>query len=384
MLNILDYFIIFFILINLFIGYKRGATLYLASFLGLIIGLIVGSKISLAILNKFHTANSTSVYISVAIVVSLLIFLYLSAIVGEKIKHKFITKKRLKIDKYCGVFLGLIGGSLLVWICALVILNYSSINSENIVLQSKILQKIDLQTNFEITTLNGFYLITPLKDNTKLNYLDSKTVLYKKVIELNKKSIVSIQHTGCGNLYSGSGYIVAPNLIVSAAHVVTGANLVRVKDEKRSYVGSVILYDLNRDLALIRVDEIKDLALQLASGPQKLGTIGILLGFPEQNILTASSGPIIKNANYSKLNVNLLSKIVIDKNTNFYVVNSKSEHGMSGGPLILSNGEVAGHLSFYSTSSENNSYVVSAQYYLNIINKNLKNNHLVYTGVCTP
>lgn len=96
----------------------------------------------------------------------------------------------------------------------------------------------------------------------------------------------------------GSGFAVAPNRIVTNAHVVELAERypdnvvigVVPSEGSKSYQGRVIAYDSRRDLALIEVSEAKLPPAALFTGPVTEGDQVIALGYPGNvDLATAQS-----------------------------------------------------------------------------------------------
>ncbi len=67
-----------------------------------------------------------------------------------------------------------------------------------------------------------------------------------------------IETTGCGHASatSGSGVIMEPGLVLTAAHVVAGAAGVQVVASAGTWSGEIVVLDRTRDLALLRVSEL--------------------------------------------------------------------------------------------------------------------------------
>lgn len=88
---------------------------------------------------------------------------------------------------------------------------------------------------------------------------------------------------GCGISQQGTGFLVAPNEVVTAAHLVAGEKIVMVN----ARVGSVVLFDARDDLAVIRVPSLGEPPLSLGSETTR-GTSGELVGYASVGHLVAS------------------------------------------------------------------------------------------------
>ncbi len=115
------------------------------------------------------------------------------------------------------------------------------------------------------------------------------------VVRVVTIAMVDDQVAGFGH---GSGFAVAPNRIVTNAHVVELAERypdnvvigVVPSEGSKSYQGRVIAYDARRDLALIEVSEATLPPVALFTGPVTEGDQVIALGYPGNvDLATAQS-----------------------------------------------------------------------------------------------
>lgn len=91
-------------------------------------------------------------------------------------------------------------------------------------------------------------------------------------------SVVQVRGEACGMIQSGSGFMTAPGLIATNAHVVAGTTDVELTTpEGRRSPGAVVAFDPHVDLALIATS-LKLPVLPLASSAT--GDRGLVLGFP--------------------------------------------------------------------------------------------------------
>ena len=95
-------------------------------------------------------------------------------------------------------------------------------------------------------------------------------------------SVVKIQQTACGHDASGSGWVAAPGVVVTNAHVVAGASAIQARLHNKTdyHDATPIWLDRKNDLAVLRVEDIRrSHPLPLAVEP-RAGTRSALLGYP--------------------------------------------------------------------------------------------------------
>jgi S1-C subfamily serine protease len=92
-------------------------------------------------------------------------------------------------------------------------------------------------------------------------------------------SIVRVEARACGRVQDGSGFVIAPELIVTNAHVVAGSgDKLIVDSDGVSHDAMVVTFDPQRDLALLSVPGFAAAPLDLAT-PERDGE-GAAFGYP--------------------------------------------------------------------------------------------------------
>jgi hypothetical protein len=97
-----------------------------------------------------------------------------------------------------------------------------------------------------------------------------------------KKSVVRVLGTACGLGIQGSGWVAAPGIVVTNAHVVAGETdtVVQKGLDGAKYDAVPIAFDPTNDIAILRVDSLDAPALKLSGSPTSGRAAGIL-GYPE-------------------------------------------------------------------------------------------------------
>ena len=172
---------------------------------------------------------------------------------------------------------------------------------------------------------------------------DARSRAVREIYASAGPSVVFIRSREGSSVGSGTGFVIdSDGIIVTNAHVVSGASEVAVRFEDRadSVEADVLGTDLSSDLAVLRVDasHTEDLEpLRLAdSSNVKVGDLAVAIGYPlgldqsvTQGIVSAVDGSPIKAPN----NFSIDKVIQTDAPIN---------QGNSGGPLLDAAGRVIG------------------------------------------
>ncbi len=137
-----------------------------------------------------------------------------------------------------------------------------------------------------------------------------------------------------GSTASGSGFVIAPNHVLTNHHVIEDAQTIEVTNERRSTPGRVVFSDPHNDLALVEIDTRFDQLAAFREGIElHLGEDVVLVGFPLQNLL--GQGPQVTAGNVSGL-------CGFGNNAAVMQYTAPTASGASGGPILDSTGLVIG------------------------------------------
>jgi S1-C subfamily serine protease len=162
--------------------------------------------------------------------------------------------------------------------------------------------------------------------------------------------------TRCRTNLEGSGFIYARERVMTNAHVVAGVtNLHVLLDNGQSYSARVVLYDPNRDVAVIDVPGLPGAALPLAAHAQD-GANAVVAGYPENGGFTANAARVRGTENTTSANIYQRGSVT----RQIYAVRSVVRPGNSGGPLLASDGSVYGVVFAASTDNHDTGYVLTA------------------------
>lgn len=170
-------------------------------------------------------------------------------------------------------------------------------------------------------------------------------------------STVRIEATGCGGVLSGSGFVAAPGLVVTNAHVVAGARGPTVRDRGGARAATIVLLDTAQDLAVLRVDGHAGPPLPLAGRPARRGTRAVVLGYPRGGPLRAEPAGVGRRQTALGRDIHGERRVA----RTIYELHARVEAGNSGGPVVLSDGTVIGVLFARSDGSREIAYAIAAE-----------------------
>lgn len=161
-------------------------------------------------------------------------------------------------------------------------------------------------------------------------------------------STLKIEGVACSRIQEGSGFVVAPGLVVTNAHVLAGMRqpFILVNGVRTSAVP--VLFDPNLDIAVMRDPSINEPSLLLAPTTFPRGTAGAVVGYPGGGPITADAAVVLTELR--AIGRNIYGTATTQRN--IYEIESIVRPGNSGGPLIEPDGTVIGVV--FARSSLNN------------------------------
>jgi S1-C subfamily serine protease len=184
-------------------------------------------------------------------------------------------------------------------------------------------------------------------------------VLSSAALARIEPSIVKIEGVAesCSLRIEGSGFVISPQHVLTNAHVVAGVTqgpYVYATDD-RTYDARVVLYDPERDLAVLDVPGLTAPPLRFA-GQAADGTEAIVAGYPLDHPLTAVAARVGLSIRASGPNIYQNATV----NRQVYQVRALIEPGNSGGPLLAPDGRVYGVVFAASTYYPDTGYALTA------------------------
>ncbi len=151
------------------------------------------------------------------------------------------------------------------------------------------------------------------------------------------RSVVRVLGSACGLGVEGSGWVIAPGLVVTNAHVVAGESDTVVQDGGRapSLTAVPVAFNPHDDIALLRVPGLSEPPLPVAAAP-RAGLPAAILGYPEDGPLDAEPGRIGQTLDVRTQDAYGQGSIV----RSITPLRGLVRPGNSGGPMVDADGEV--------------------------------------------
>jgi S1-C subfamily serine protease len=382
----LDWLIIVFSLAMAAWGYQQGLIVGVLSLGGLAVGAFLGSRLGPALLPEgSHSPYAPATALAGALLVGGIVAVSMEGVaIGARRRLLGDAGRRrgVALAEASGGAVLLVALALgLVWLFGAVALNAPGAKGlRKAVQQSAILRALNDAFPPSSGLINALHRIDPRVSiqgpSPDVAAPDSK-IARDPEVRAASGSVVRILGTACGLGVEGSGWVAAPGLVVTNAHVVAGESdtTVTPAGSDSALDATAVHYDPGNDLALLRVSGLDDTPLSFASAVES-GTPGAVVGYPENGPLTitparvGATGPVITQDSYGRGPVT----------RQLTALRGEVHSGNSGGPLIDGDGEVMGTVFAATTQGKPGGYAVPNSVVANALSDSTG---AVSTGPCT-
>lgn len=192
-------------------------------------------------------------------------------------------------------------------------------------------------------------------------------------------SLVQVIAVGCGGIVEGSGFVVAPGVVVTNAHVVAGVGELSVTDGAGRYAATVVHFDPDQDLAVLTSPTLQAPALPTDPTVLAPGATGAVLGYPGGGPLRASDSVVLERTTAVGQNIYGEGTVI----RSIYALAADIEPGSSGGPLLTDEGAVAGVVFAKSVTQDDVGYALVWSEVAADVSAASQRGEAVPTGACT-
>jgi len=162
----------------------------------------------------------------------------------------------------------------------------------------------------------------------------------------------------CGRGIEGSGFVYAPDRMMTNAHVVAGVDEPTVEMGDSTVDARVVYYNPELDVAVLAVDTSSVRALRFTPGgePGQARDAVAILGYPQDGPFDVETGRIRAQQTLRSPDIYGRGAVIRD----VYSVRGSVRPGNSGGPVVDSSGRVVGVVFAASVTDDDTGYALTA------------------------
>lgn len=349
----LDIAVIGIALIAAISGWRSGALGSLMSFVGVLLGAIAGVMLAPHIVGHLSSPRAR-LFAALFLILALVVIGEVAGVVlGRAVRGSIRNGPIRVLDSVVGVGLQLVVVLIAAWLLGSPLTSSNQPNLAAAVQGSQVVSEVDKFAPEWLRTvpkrMSTLLSTSGLPDaleplgGTPVHAVDppDASLADSLVVAKSRPSVVKIRGVApaCQKVLEGTGFVIAPNRVMSNAHVVAGSESVTVEAEDgTTYDATVVSYDPDADISILDVPNLPIQPLQFAEEPAKTGTDAVVLGFPGGGDFAASPARVREVIELSGPDIYKTSTV----NREVYTIRGLVRQGNSGGPMINRAGQVIG------------------------------------------
>ncbi|MFI5493351.1 MarP family serine protease [Actinoplanes sp. NPDC051859] len=389
---VVDGILILLMLVFAISGYRQGFVIGALSFGGFFSGVLIGLQIGPLIANQFADGTVRLVVSLVTIFALAVLGQTLAGWLGTKVRRAIESPPLQRLDDAGGAVVSLVAVLLVAWLIAVPLGStpFPAINKQ--VRSSTILNGInEIMPNqaqalsaglSESLNTNGFpdVLGNLTRTNAREVAPPDPALAKSQVVVNSRKSVIKVLGTApsCSRRIEGSGFVYADERIMTNAHVVAGTRDIEVETQDGRLDGKVVVYDPDRDLAVLYVPGLKAPVMPFVRKPAGIGANAIVLGFPLDGPYNAQGARVREVSNITGPDIYDSGNVTRE----IYTIRALVQSGNSGGPLIAPNGDVLGVIFAAAADDRNVGFALTAAEAAGTAQLGIERTRGVKTGDC--
>ncbi|MBW8796690.1 MAG: MarP family serine protease [Streptomyces sp.] len=375
-MNVLDILLLVAAVWFAIVGYRQGFVVGILSVIGFLGGglaaVYVLPVIWDAVTDNAEVGTTAAVVAVVVVIVCASVGQALTTHLGNKLRRYITWSPARALDATGGALVNVVAMLLVAWLIGsalagttLPTLGKEVRNSKVLLGVSRALPKqadtwfADFST---VLAQNGFpQVFSPFAHEPITDVSPPDPALANSAVATNaKQSIVKVTGTAqsCGKILEGTGFVFADRRVMTNAHVVGGVDepTVQIGGEGRKYDAKVVLYDWQRDIAVLDVPNLRARVLQFSAKDAATTDSAIVAGFPENGSYDVR--PARVRGRITANGPDIYHRGTVRRDV--YSLYATVRQGNSGGPLLTPQGRVYGVVFAKSLDDADTGYALTA------------------------
>lgn len=351
-------------------GYRQGFVVGILGLFGFLGGGLVGAQLATPVANVFGSKGHAPLVGLATLFVFASLGQVLATTIGAYIRRRLVWQPLRQLDSVAGATVSVVSLLLVAWLIGQAVATSPFVGAARQVRHSKILTEVD-----QLLPDGGHKIVA------RLRRLVSRTgfppifegigpervapaeppdpaVVNSPGVEAARPDIVKVRGVApsCSRQLEGSGFVYANQRVMTNAHVVAGVKDPTVEANGKVYDATVVLYDYNRDVAVLYVPAL-DLKPLSFGGVASAGASAVVAGYPLDGPFDAR--PARVRTRETLRGPNIYQSRTVERE--IYTLRAKVRSGNSGGPLLTPSGAVYGVIFATSVDDPETGYALTAR-----------------------
>lgn len=365
----LDIAVVLIALVAASTGWRQGAVASALAFFGVALGAVAGILIAPHILKHLSEGRSRLLAGILLIVLLVIVGEVAGMVLGRAARSGIRNPIARSVDSVTGAVLQAVTVLVAAWLLALPLATASQPSVAAAINGSKVLADVNevapswlrkLPNEFsKMLNTSGLPDVIGAFGRAPIAAVEppDASVLASPVAASLQQSVLRIRGIApsCQRALEGSGFVIAPERVMTNAHVVAGTNTVSVDTARGALDAEVVLFDPSKDIAVLAVPGLTAPVIPLAPEAASSGESAIVLGYPGGGPYTASAARVREILDLTGPTIHRNGEVERE----VYTVRGQVRAGNSGGPLVDTEGQVLGVVFGAAVTDDDTGYVLT-------------------------
>ena len=353
-------------------GFRQGLLVSATSIVGFLGGAVLGAQLSGAVADRIDGGSVTRVFAALVVVLAgALLGQILAGAIGRAVRRKVTWEPAKMVDSVAGAVVSAMAVLLVAWMVASPLASSPFPQVASQVRQSALVQAVDRVVPDGVRSV--YENLREAIDRRGLpDVLDPLTPTQVRDVPApdpslqNNEVVASVQGSvvqvsgvapSCSRQIDGSGFVYAPERVMTNAHVLAGVESPVVHAEGGEYEATPVYIDEEVDIAVLAVPGLPQVPLTFTGTPADSGDDAIIMGYPGGGPFWVGAARVRERREISGPDFRDTTKVVRDVYALFGTVRA----GNSGGPLFAPDGSVLGVVFASAIDDPSTGYALTAQ-----------------------
>ncbi|MBB3676866.1 MarP family serine protease [Modestobacter versicolor] len=334
-------------------GFRQGLIVSATSFVGFFGGAVLGAQLSGPLADDIADSSVTRVFVALVVVLAgALLGQLLAGVIGRAVRKRVTWEPAKMVDAVAGAVVSAVAVLLVAWMVATPLASSPFPGVAGQVRQSALVQAVDRTVPSQVRSLYESLreaidrqglpdVLDPLTPRDARDVPAPDPALEASpVVGQVQGSVVQIRGIAptCSRQIDGSGFVFAPQRVMTNAHVLAGVTEPTVTAEGESYDATAVYVDEETDVAVLAVPGLPQVPLSFTPEPLDTGADAIVMGYPGGGGLYVGPARVRDRGEISGPDFRSTHTVQRD----VYALFGQVRAGNSGGPLLATDGTVLG------------------------------------------
>ena len=353
-------------------GFRQGLLVSATSIVGFLGGAVLGAQLSGPVADRIDGSNVTRVFAALVVVLAgALLGQILAGEIGRALRSRVTWEAAKVVDSVAGAVVSAAAVLLVAWMVASPLASSPFPPVASQVRQSALVQAVDHAVPDSVRAVYDSLreaidrrglpdVLDPLTPTQVRDVpAPDQALLSSPVVASVEGSVVKVSGIApsCSRQIDGSGFVYAPERVMTNAHVLAGVTDPVVHAEGEEYDATAVYVDEETDVAVLAVPGLPEVPLAFTPQPADSGADSIIMGYPGGGPFYVGPARVRDRGDISGPDFRNSQTVVRDVYALYGIVRA----GNSGGPLFATDGTVLGVVFASAIDDPNTGYALTAQ-----------------------